>query len=137
MTFNEDLIIVVLLFNVAESFKFIGKYGVLNVPNSGGGGTDQVTMNLYEMYILDTMIDFSKEFQKNKKIIVQYTIKLLGRERFDETLKDEENKKLFKSILDKIYECKLISQEDKDEIKKRSHCPAALCASPPSLLQCQ
>ena len=29
MTFNEDLIIVVLLFNVAESFKFIGKYGVL------------------------------------------------------------------------------------------------------------
>ena len=120
MTFNEDLIIVVLLFNVAESFKFIGKYGVLNVPNSGGGGTNQVTMNLYEMYILDTMIDFSKEFQKNKKIIVQYTIKLLGRERFDETLKDEENKKLFKSILDKIYECKLISQEDKDEIKKRS-----------------
>ena len=79
-----------------------------------------MTMNLYEMYILDTMIDFSKEFQKNKKIIVQYTIKLLGRERFDETLKDEENKKLFKSILDKIYECKLISQEDKDEIKKRS-----------------
>ena len=66
------------------------------------------------------MIDFSKEFQKNKKIIVQYTIKLLGRERFDETLKDEENKKLFKLILDKIYKCKLISQEDKDEIKKRS-----------------
>ena len=120
MTFNEDLIIVVLLFNVAESFKFIGKYGVLNVPNSGGGGTNQVTMNLYEMYILDTMIDFSKEFQKNKKIIVQYTIKLLGREKFDETLKDEESKKLFKSMLDKIYECKLISQEDKDEIKKRS-----------------
>ena len=117
---NEDLIIVILLFNVAESFKFIGKYGLLNVPNSGGSRGSQATINLYEMYVLDTLIDFSKEFKENKKIIVNYTIKLLGREQLNETLNNEENKKLFKSMLDRIYDCKLISEEDKEEIKKKS-----------------
>ena len=52
MTMNEDLIVVVLLFNFAKNFKFVGKYGVLNTPNSGGTSTDIIVMNSYEMYIL-------------------------------------------------------------------------------------
>ena len=31
-------------------------------------------MNLYEMYLIDAMIDFSKDIKENKKIIVQYKI---------------------------------------------------------------
>ena len=120
MTYHEDLIIVILIFNVAESFKFIGKYSVLNVPNSGSGERPLPIMNLYEMYLIDAMIDFSKDIKENKKIIVQYMITLLGRGELEETLKEDDNKKLFSSLLNRIYSCTLISEEDKNEIKKRS-----------------
>ena len=120
MVYHEDLIIVILLFNVADSYKFIGKYGVLNVPNGGSGAQRQAIMNLYEMYMIDTMIDFSKDFKENKKIIVQYMITLIKRKEINETLKDENNKKLFISMLDRINSCNLISKEDKNEIKKLS-----------------
>ena len=117
---NEDLIIVVLLFNIAESFKFVGKYGVLNIPNSGGHAEGQIIYNKYEVYVLDVMVDFSKDVIENKKIIVRYTIKLLKSDNFIFTLKDDDVKKLFKSILDRIYKCKLISDEDKNKIKNLS-----------------
>lgn len=118
MVVHEDLIMIVLLFNIAESFKFIGKYGVLNVPNSGGHSDNQVTINAFEMYILDTLVDFSKDYKENKRIIARYVNELLKRDTFKDTLKNDENKKLFKSILDRIYECKLISDDDKNKIKQ-------------------
>jgi len=120
MTYHEDLIIVILLFNIADTYKFIGKYGVLNVPNSGSGMKGQITMNLYEMYLIDCMIDFSKDIKENKKIIVQYMITLLDREQLDKTLKEDENKKLFNSMLERIDSCKYISDEDKNEIKNKA-----------------
>ena len=120
MTMNEDLIIVILLFNIADTYKFIGKYGVLNVPNSGGAMKGQVYMNLNEMYVLDCLSAFSKDSKKNKKIVVQYMITLLGRNQLDQTLKDPESKKLFDSLLERIENCQYITQEDKDEINKRA-----------------
>jgi glycosyltransferase involved in cell wall biosynthesis len=120
MTYHEDLIIVILLFNVADTYKFIGKYGVLNVPNSGSGMKGQTTMNLYEMYLIDCMIDFSKDIKENKKIIVQYMITLLGRDMLEQTLKEGDNKKLFDSMLERIANCKYISEEDKNEISNRA-----------------
>ena len=120
MTYHEDLIIVILLFNVADTYKFIGKYGVLNVPNSGSGMRGQTTMNLYEMYLIDCMIDFSKDIKENKKIIVQYMITLLGRDMLEQTLKEGDNKKLFDSMLERIANCKYISEEDKNEISNRA-----------------
>ena len=117
MIIHEDLIMVVLLFNIAESFKFIGKYGVLNAPNSSGHHTDQSTINLYEMYILDVLIDFSRNNRQNKKIITPYAIQLLKRKDLDITLGNEENKILFKSIFNRIFNSTLISEEDKNKIK--------------------
>ena len=66
------------------------------------------------------MVDFSKDVVENKKIIVRYTIKLLKIDDFIYTSKDEDVKKLFKSFLDRIYECKLISDGDKNKIKSLS-----------------
>ena len=47
-------------------------------------------------------------------------ITLLGRSQLEETLKENDNKNLFKSLLNRIYSCDLISDEDKKEIKNRS-----------------
>ena len=35
MTLNEDLVGITILFNIAESFKFVGKYGILHVSTPG------------------------------------------------------------------------------------------------------
>ena len=77
----------------------MGKYGVLNSPNSGGHREGQIIYNKYEIYVLDVMVDFSKDVVENKKIIVRYTIKLLKIDDFIYTSKDEDVKKLFKSII--------------------------------------
>ena len=69
------------------------------------------------MYILDALIDFSKDNKLNKKIITPYAIQIIQRESFNDTLKSEENKELFKSILNKIFSCNLISENDKNKIK--------------------
>ena len=120
MIIHEDFIMVVLLFNIAESFKFIGKYGVLNCPNSSGHSTGQSTINLYEMYILEVLVDFSQDNEKNKKIITPFSIQLLQRNELSITLESKENKKLFKSIFNRIFNCSLISEEDKNKIKNVS-----------------
>jgi hypothetical protein len=75
---------------------------------------EQTTMNLYEMYLIDCMI------KENKKIIVQYMITLLGRDMLEQTLKEGDNKKLFDSMLERIANCKYISEEDKNEISNRA-----------------
>ena len=75
MTYHKDSIIVFLIFNVAESFKFIEKYSVLNFPNSVRGERPQSIMNLYKMYLIDTMIVFSKDVKKkNNCSIYDYFI---------------------------------------------------------------
>lgn len=119
MTTHEDFIIVLLLFNIAESYKFIGKYGVLNTPNGGGGTNDPYKLFLFEMYLIDTLIDFTKDIPRNKKIIVQFTITLLGRNILKQVLEDIEHKKLFISLLERIYACKYILEEDKIFIKNK------------------
>ena len=118
MTYYEDLIIVIILFNVAQSFKFIGKYSILNVRKSTRIYERPATiMNLYDMYLIDALIDFSKDIKENKIIIVQYMINLLGKKQLNETLKHNDRRNLFNSLLNRIYSCKYISNEDKNEIK--------------------
>ena len=118
MTYYEDLIIVIILFNVAQSFKFIGKYSILNVRKAIRIYERPTTiMNLYDMYLIDALIDFSKDIKENKIIIVQYMINLLGKKQLNETLKHNDSRNLFNSLLNRIYSCKYISNEDKNEIK--------------------
>ena len=118
MTYYEDLIIVIILFNVAKSFKFIGKYAILNVRNIIMiYERPKTIMNLYDMYLIDALIDFSKDIKENKKIIVQYMFNLMGKKYLNETLNNNDNRNLFNSLLNRIYSCKYISDEDKMEIK--------------------
>ena len=92
---------------------------MLNVPNGGGGTNDPYKLFLFEMYLIDTLIDFTKDIPRNKKIIVQFTITLLGRNILKQVLEDIEHKKLFISLLERIYACKYILEEDKIFIKDK------------------
>ena len=119
MTLNEDLVGITILFNIAESFKFVGKYGILHVSTPGSvswKGPGKKKLNLYDMYFIDIAIDFTINSFKNKKIIVYLIISLINQELFDETIKSDDNKNLFFSMLERILSCPYITKEDKDII---------------------
>ena len=118
MTFHEDCIVVFILFNIAESFRFIEKYGYVNIVRTEGASFKTKDLNLLDMYLLDTVIDFSKNSFENKKIISEFLLQLMDRDIGIKTLnKTEDNKKLFISILKRISSSQYIFEKDKKRIK--------------------
>ena len=124
MTTHEDLIATCFLFNTAESMKYVGKYGILHIQNPGSTSWKRVSdsiMNSYELYVLDTAIDFTKDNFENKKLLIYLITHLMKRPNLKETFEtNEENKKLFISCLNKILNNEYFSKENKEEIKNRT-----------------
>ena len=118
----EDIIMNFLIFQFAKSFLFIPKYGILRIFSSTSSNNN-ITPNIFnkfEMWLLDAVIDFSKDTFKNKKIVVNISLKLLSNFGLKETIKKEKYKILLKSILERIFKCEYISEEDKQMIRKKS-----------------
>ena len=63
MLAHEDVIAMVILFNTAKSYKFVGKYGILHIrrSNSACKITDSFSMTVNRLYFLDVAIDFMKK----------------------------------------------------------------------------
>ncbi len=62
MLIFEDLVAMIILFNTANSYKFIGKYGIFHFERRGSGGTlaTKIQNNLMALYWIDVAINFSK-----------------------------------------------------------------------------
>ena len=121
--YGEDNIVVNTIFNVAKFAKFIPYYGYLYLDNDKSISKEQskkfpeVKMHLY---ILDPLIDFTFNSQRNKKVLANYILYLFKFDDLKTLLNYSENdKKLFNSCLDRILKCEYISDEDKNEIRKR------------------
>ena len=115
MLFHEDFIVIIILFNIAESFRFIEKYGYVNIIRYKIAPARD--LNLLDMYLLDTLIDFSKNSFENKKIISEFVLHLMDRDIVKTLNKSEDNKKLFISILKRIFSSQYIFEKDKKRIK--------------------
>ena len=122
VTTFEDLIINFLIFQFAKSFIFIPKYGILRIFSGSSAymHTSFIAFNKYEMRLLDAVVDFTKNTFENKKIVVNIALKLLGNFGLNETIKKEKYKNLLKSILERIFKCEYISEEDKQMIREKS-----------------
>lgn len=122
VTTFEDLIINFLIFQFAKSFIFLPKYGILRIFSGSSAylHTSINSLNKYEMLLLDAVVDFTKNTFENKKIVVNIALKVLNNYGIKETIKKEKYKNLLKSILERIYNCKYISEEDKKMIKEKS-----------------
>ena len=118
----EDDIINNVIFNIAKSAKFIAKYGYLFINNEGSYSKRQknkVQAVRNYLYILDTMIEFTLDIPRNKKILVNFIIFLFKRRYLKSLLNTEYDNKLFISCLDRIFNCKYISSKYKNEIRAR------------------
>ena len=116
------MIITNIIFNTAKSAKFISKYGYLYINNKESFSKqpqDKVQNVRNLLFILDSLIDFTLNIPKNKRVLVNFIIYLYKKEYLNELLNTESYNKLFVSCLDRILNCPYISYKQKNEIRKR------------------
>ena len=72
MSWAEDTSMVFVLFNLAESYRYITKYGIfkLNRENSAGKSMPKSHKLFGEIFFLDVIFDFTKNNFKSKKFAV-------------------------------------------------------------------
>ena len=121
MIYEEDRLIIYVLFNFAESMKFVGKYGILIILNKGSVTRKSHIKSreyfLSLLYFGDIIIDFSKKSFDNKKVLVyimSYLLYLLNFNCFDKL--NAYDKKIFISCLNRIISNKYVSFEDKEKL---------------------
>ena len=122
MVLDDDLITNYILFNTAKIIKFVPKYGYIYIERKGSStrneNRNQVKELIYRIYVLDVVIEFSKNEKKNKEILINFLIFFFTQKELKDAINSNEyNKKLFISILDRIFKCKYISDESKNEAR--------------------
>ena len=70
MQIYEDVVAIYFLFNTAKSMKYIGKYGVLHIPTRHSSSlkkNNEITINIYNIYLTDIVVEFTKNTFENRK----------------------------------------------------------------------
>ena len=118
ISWAEDTIMNYIIFNIARSFSFIDKYGIIHLHNKS---TASFTMSydiklIGELFLLDIIYNFSK-YNSNKIYVIMgaYNIKKDYRIR---KFINNTNLVYFKSILNKIIKDKYFSLKIKNKIRK-------------------
>ena len=123
MILYEDYIATYILFNTAQSMKYIGKYGVLHIKTRNSGSKRKFTEEqiiIFQLYFIDTVIEFDRNSFQNRKLLVHLIIYLLEKKNIKKLMENNVfNKNFFISCIGKILSIRYISSEDKEEIRKR------------------
>ena len=118
----EDLVAMIIIFNTANSYKFINKYGIYHFERKGSAGTlaNEIQKNLMILYWIEVAVNFS-EITTHNKILIPYLIyralNLKFLEKMMETKKT--SKKILYSCLDKVLNSDCYSQYSKNMIIKK------------------
>ena len=124
MMYEEDRIIIFVLFNTAESLKFILKFGILKIKTRGSSTKRRFpAIKVFQciLYYVDIAIDFTKDSFESKKRLVYLITNLLKVYELKKIKKlDKYNQNIFISCLKRVLNDKLVSNVDKKEIRKRT-----------------
>jgi len=113
VSWAEDTIIVFIIFNIADSFIFLHKYGYIHLCSySTASYTISNKKKIFGEFLL---IDIYFEFLKNKfkNLVVDHILNYKYKQKF----KDKKNTNYFKSILKKILKSNYISNVNKEKLK--------------------
>jgi glycosyltransferase involved in cell wall biosynthesis len=118
ISWAEDTAMIFILFNIANSYKFISKYGIFHLVSKNTSSFTQSSdsKTFGEIYLLDILFDFSRNNFETKKYIVDKALEIKNYEFFK--IKNETNKNYMKIVLEKMMKCKYISNEDKYKLKQ-------------------
>ena len=117
MSWTEDSSMLFVLFNVAESYRYITKYGIFrfNRKSSASASMPKSHKLFGEIFFLDVIFDFTKNDFKSKKFAVYKAIYIRNC-RFYKSLNNF-NKNYLKITLTKLLSCPYIRNNDKKKIK--------------------
>ena len=104
-----------ILFNIAQSFTFIYKYGVIHLDcSSTASFTQSEKVKMFgELFLLDIYFDFLKN-DTSKNYVAKY---VMNKNYLLKKIKDETNLKYFKIILTKILDSNYIKYLIKKKLK--------------------
>ena len=116
---TEDVSIIFIIFNLANSYIFVNIYGIFHLitRTTYTFKLKQDHKMFAEIYLLDIIIDFLKENQKFKKLAVLKAYDILYKIKIYKL--NEVNKHFLKLILQKIIDCKYIRKDDKIKVKEK------------------
>ena len=118
----EDIIVNYMIFNIANSFIFIEKYGIYHIIRYGSGagiGKIKVSRNINILYLLDIVIDFAQNNVNNKKLVSHLGIYYFKLRKMKQSLTSNRYYiELFISCIKRILKSDYISETHKNQIKK-------------------
>ena len=122
MRYEEDRTVLYVLFNIAESIKFVGKYGILQTRNRGSmtrrkNKNKKLEMFICKLYFADVVIDFNKEAFENRRLLPYIITYLINNKYLKYAIEVDFNKKLFISCVKRVLNYKYISDKDKESIR--------------------
>ena len=116
---TEDISIIFIIFNLANSFIFLNKYGVFHLNSKKTASftlhTDHKTFT--EIFLLDIIFDILKERKKYKEFIVLKVYDVLNKIEYQKLT--EVNKHFLNSTLQKIMNNKYVNKKYKILIKNK------------------
>ena len=122
MLAHEDVIAMFILFNTANSYKYVGKYGIFHIKRkkSAFSLTNQKQKYLNELYLAEIIIDFAKDLSEHKKLIIILINRLINYNILDKIIKiNITYKNIILKCLNKYLKSKCISNESKEKIVKK------------------
>ena len=123
MRYEEDRAVLYVLFNIVESIKFVGKYGILQTKTKGSmtrrnNKNKKLEMFICKLYFADIVIDFNKEALENRRLLPYIITYLIKNKYLKYAIEDDLKKKLFISCVQRVLNYKYISDKDKESIRK-------------------
>ena len=117
VSWAEDTLVNVILFNFAQSFIFIRKYGIVHwLSGSTATFVQPNNVRLFgDLYVLDVLYDFSKNEDKNYAVTLAYGIKRSYRVN---QFHNNTNLIYFRSIIQKLSNSPYITNENKQRINR-------------------
>ena len=122
MRYEEDRAVLYVLFNIVESIKFVGKYGILQTKTKGSmtrrkKKKKKLEMFICKLYFADIVIDFNKEALENRRLLPYIITYLIKNKYLKYAIEDDLKKKLFISSIKRVLNYKYISDKDKESIR--------------------
>jgi hypothetical protein len=115
--FAEDILMIFIMFNMANSFIFVNRYGIFHLLT--GTTYSRLLPSNHKMFCEIFLMDIIQEFlrQNYKKFAVLKSFDVLRK--IGQYKLNQANKEYLKTILQKILDCKYIKDYYKIEMKKK------------------
>lgn len=119
LSWAEDTSINFIIFNLAKSFKYVYKYGLIHfIGKYTASNTQSIDSKIFgDIYFLDIIFDFSKNNTEDKNLIVGQAIYIYKKYRFTK-YNNSCNSKYFRYVLNKLINCKYLNKLNQRKLKK-------------------